>query len=129
LDELEREVGGGVRVADGVARLARRGLVLRLDGGFVIASASGRYALAVNGRRRDGAERIGHNIRRIRRAADITHEACALDAEISRPSMTLYDFACIRAHCYLCHADKLIGDRRTREKRAWQREVDDQVAG
>lgn len=47
MDELERELGGGVSVEDGVARLARRGLVLRLDGGFVISSAAGRYALAV----------------------------------------------------------------------------------
>jgi transcriptional regulator with XRE-family HTH domain len=37
------------------------------------------------------AERIGGNIRRIRRAADITQEALALDAEISRPSMTMYE--------------------------------------
>jgi hypothetical protein len=48
LDELERELGGGVRIEDGVARLARRGLVHRLDGDFVISTAAGRYALAVN---------------------------------------------------------------------------------
>lgn len=36
-------------------------------------------------------EKVGRNIRRIRRAADITQEACALAAEISRPSMTMYE--------------------------------------
>jgi transcriptional regulator with XRE-family HTH domain len=35
--------------------------------------------------------RIGLNIRRIRRAADLTQERVSLDAEISRPSMTLYE--------------------------------------
>ncbi|HVW45427.1 MAG TPA: hypothetical protein VHA76_00115 [Solirubrobacterales bacterium] len=47
MEELRREHGGGITVDDAVARLARRGLVLRLDGGLVIASAAGRYAVAV----------------------------------------------------------------------------------
>jgi hypothetical protein len=37
-------------------------------------------------------------------------------------------FGCGRAHCYLCHFDKLIGDRRAREKRTWLREVEDQLS-
>jgi hypothetical protein len=48
IDELKLALGEGVKVVDGVARLARRGLVLRLDGGFVISSAAGRYAFAVS---------------------------------------------------------------------------------
>lgn len=36
-------------------------------------------------------EKVGRNIRRIRRAADITQEACAFAAEISRPSVTMYE--------------------------------------
>lgn len=47
LDELKREHIEGVRVEDAIGRLVRRGLVLRLDGGLVIASAAGRYAIAV----------------------------------------------------------------------------------
>jgi hypothetical protein len=37
-------------------------------------------------------------------------------------------FGCSRAHCFLCHFDKLIGDRRVREKRRWLGEVEDQLA-
>jgi hypothetical protein len=48
MDELKREHGGGVDVVDAVGRLVRRGLVLRMDGGaYVIASAAGRYAVAM----------------------------------------------------------------------------------
>lgn len=36
-------------------------------------------------------------------------------------------FGCSRARCFICHFDKLIGDRRTREKRAWRREVAEQL--
>lgn len=37
------------------------------------------------------ALKVGRNIRRIRRAADITQERLALDADVSRPSVTLYE--------------------------------------
>jgi transcriptional regulator with XRE-family HTH domain len=37
------------------------------------------------------AIRIGRNIRRIRRAADLSQETCADWAEINRASMTLYE--------------------------------------
>ena len=47
MDELKREHVEGVRVEDAIGRLVRRGLVLRLDGGYVIASAAGRYAIAM----------------------------------------------------------------------------------
>jgi len=42
--ELERDFGEPVKVADAIGRLARRGLVLRMDGGLVMTTASGRYA-------------------------------------------------------------------------------------
>jgi hypothetical protein len=48
MDELKREHGGGVDVVDAVARLLRRGPVLRLEGDYVIASAAGRYAVAMS---------------------------------------------------------------------------------
>lgn len=47
LDELGREHGRPVRVQDAISRLVARGLVLRMRGGFVVASAAGRYANAV----------------------------------------------------------------------------------
>ena len=34
-------------------------------------------------------------------------------------------FGCRRPRCYICHFDKLIGDQRTREKRLWKREIED----
>lgn len=48
MDELKREHGGGVDVVDTVGRLLRRGPVLRLEGDYVIASAAGRYAVAMS---------------------------------------------------------------------------------
>jgi hypothetical protein len=36
-------------------------------------------------------------------------------------------FGCGNAHCYLCHWDKFVEPRRTREKRAWKAEADDQI--
>ena len=45
--ELEREMGG-VCGADAVERLVRRGLAHRIEGGFVIASAAGRHANAID---------------------------------------------------------------------------------
>jgi hypothetical protein len=47
LDELTRVLGPGVDVEDAVNRLRRRGLVLRMEGGLIISSAAGRYAVAV----------------------------------------------------------------------------------
>ncbi len=47
-DELRREHGGSVDVDDALRRLIDRGLVLRMKGGFVIASAAGRYAHQVD---------------------------------------------------------------------------------
>jgi hypothetical protein len=47
LDELERDHGNPAKVRDGIARLVARGLVLRMEGAFVVASASGRYANAM----------------------------------------------------------------------------------
>lgn len=37
------------------------------------------------------AERVGRNIRRIRRAADLSQETCAERAGLGRPSMTAYE--------------------------------------
>ena len=49
MEELKREHGGGVDVVDTVGRLVRRRLVLRMEGGaYVIASAAGRYAVAMS---------------------------------------------------------------------------------
>jgi hypothetical protein len=48
MDEVNREHGGGVDVVDVVARLVTRGPGLRLEGHYVIASAAGRYAVAMS---------------------------------------------------------------------------------
>lgn len=37
-------------------------------------------------------------------------------------------FDCGRAHCLLCHWDKFMEPRRTRENRAWRREAEAEVA-
>jgi hypothetical protein len=47
LAELAREHGEEVEVKDAVARLIARGLAIKMKGGFVVASAAGRYAAAV----------------------------------------------------------------------------------
>lgn len=47
--ELEREFGEPVKVADAVSRLVARGLVIRMDGGFLVTTASGRYAHVMDG--------------------------------------------------------------------------------
>lgn len=39
-----------------------------------------------------------------------------------------YYRGCGRARCHLCHWDKLDLSRRARERRAWKREVVDQLA-
>ncbi len=46
--EVERQHGETVRVQDAISRLASRGLALRMRGGFVVASAAGRYANAIS---------------------------------------------------------------------------------
>lgn len=38
-----------------------------------------------------------------------------------------YYRGCGNARCFLCHFDKLIGDRRTREKRLWMLEAEEQL--
>jgi hypothetical protein len=45
--ELEREFGDRVEVGDAVGRLVGRGLAIRMDGGFILTTASGRYAHAM----------------------------------------------------------------------------------
>jgi hypothetical protein len=45
--ELERDHGERVAVQDAIGRLLRRGMVLRLADDMVIASAAGRYAVAM----------------------------------------------------------------------------------
>ena len=42
--ELERDFGEPLEVADAIGRLIRRGLVLRMDDGLLVTTASGRYA-------------------------------------------------------------------------------------
>lgn len=49
VEELKREFREPVEVEDALARLLSRGLVLRMKGGFVITSAAGRYAHAIDG--------------------------------------------------------------------------------
>lgn len=46
-EEVERDHGETVRVRDAISRLVSRGLALRMRGGFVVASAAGRYANAI----------------------------------------------------------------------------------
>ena len=36
-------------------------------------------------------------------------------------------FGCSRPHCYLCHWEKYLIPRRAQEKRAWKKEVYDQL--
>jgi hypothetical protein len=43
-EELLREFDSRVEAADALGRLIARGLILEMEGGFVVASASGRYA-------------------------------------------------------------------------------------
>lgn len=47
--------------------------------------------------------------------------------ENGRLANVFYYRGCGEARCYLCHFDKLIGYRRTREKRVWRQEVEDQM--
>ncbi len=47
-DELVREFDSPVDASDSLRRLIGRGLVLEMGSGFVVASASGRYANAVS---------------------------------------------------------------------------------
>lgn len=47
-DELLREFDSRKEASDALRRLIGRGLVLGMDGGFVVASASGRYAHAMS---------------------------------------------------------------------------------
>jgi hypothetical protein len=48
-EELERDHGSPPEVRDAVARLVARGLALRMEDGFLVASAAGRYAHALVG--------------------------------------------------------------------------------
>lgn len=47
-EELEREFGERVEVADALGRLIARGLVVSMEGGFLTATAAGRYANAID---------------------------------------------------------------------------------
>jgi hypothetical protein len=47
-EELEREFSDRTAAADALNRLRSRGLVLDMDGGFVLTSAAGRYSHALD---------------------------------------------------------------------------------
>ncbi len=74
-------------------------------------------------RRRFHTERV---IRNRQRAALAYRPLFPRDLEDGRLANHNAHFACLRPRCFVCHFDKLIGDRRTREKRLWRQEVDEQ---
>lgn len=81
-------------------------------------------------RRRFHTDRvIANRQRRYRREESgwVVRDGWARHLEDGRLANDYAYFGCGRPRCYLCHFEKLIGDRRTREKRAWRREVADQA--
>jgi hypothetical protein len=47
-EELLRDFDSRVHASDSLRRLIGRGLALKMEGGFVVASAAGRYANAIS---------------------------------------------------------------------------------